>query len=172
MSLVMWMAPEKLGHNRGGVYMFEFLAPMSGKVISLSQVPDKIFASKMAGEGVAIEPIDDVVVAPADGELSLILEANHAFCMKLDNGIVIVVHIGVDTVELKGEGFERLIQHGVRVKAGDPIIKLDREKILSKGYSLATPVLITNMEIVSEKKYNLNAEVVAGKDVIMSYNIK
>ena len=152
--------------------MFEFIAPMSGKVISLSQVPDEIFSSKMAGEGVAIDPIDDLVLAPAEGELSLILESNHAFCMKLDNGIVIVVHIGVDTVELKGDGFQRLIESGVRVKAGEPVIKLDREKILAKGYSLITPVLITNMERVTEKKYYENIDVVAGKDVIMSYKVK
>lgn len=152
--------------------MFELLAPMSGKVISLSEVPDKIFSSKMAGDGVAIDPTDDCVLAPADGVLAFILDYNHAFCMKLDNGTIIVVHIGIDTVELNGEGFERLIEYGVRVKAGEPIIKIDRNKIVEKGYSLITPVLITNMELVAEKKCYTAIDVIAGKNSIMSYKVK
>ena len=152
--------------------MFEFLAPMSGQVINLSKVPNEIFASRSAGDGVVIDPTDDLVLAPADGNLSFILKSNHAFCMKLDNGIVIVVHIGIDTVELNGEGFERLIEYGGRVKVGEPIIKINREKIIKKGYSLLTPVLITNMELVIDKKYYTNIEVIAGKDIIMSYKVK
>lgn len=152
--------------------MFEFIAPLSGKVIDLSKVPDKTFSNKLAGEGVAIDPIDDLVLAPAGGQLSLILNYNHAFCMKLDNGIVLVVHIGIDTVELKGEGFERLIEDGVRVKVGQPIIKIHRDKVVKRGYSLITPVLITNMDFVHDIKYfdGINAE--AGKTVIMSGIVK
>ena len=151
--------------------MFELLAPLSGEIIQLSKVPDKVFASKMAGEGIAIDSVDDIVLAPADGHLALILNGNHAFCMKLDNGMLIIVHIGIDTVELKGEGFERLVQDGNRVKAGEPIIKIDRKKVIEKGYSLITPVLITNMEFVSEMSYTKLIKVKAGTDVIMSYNI-
>jgi len=151
--------------------MFQLIAPLSGELIPLSKVPDKVFASKMAGEGIAIDSTDDIVVAPADGYLALILEGNHAFCMKLDNGILIIVHIGIDTVELKGEGFERLTQDGVRVKVGEPIIKLDRNKILEKGYSLITPVLITNMDLVSQINCTILIKAEAGKDVIMSYKI-
>ena len=152
--------------------MFELFAPLSGDIMELSKVPDKVFASKMAGEGVAIDSIDDIVLAPADGKLALILNGNHAFCMKLDNGILIIVHIGIDTVELKGEGFERLTEDGIRVKAGDPIIKIDRKKVMEKGYSLITPVLITNMDLVSKMSFTNLIKAEAGKDVIMSYKIK
>lgn len=151
--------------------MFELFAPLSGEIMQLSKVPDKVFASKMAGEGVAIDSIDDIVVAPADGHLALILNGNHAFCMKLDNGILIIVHIGIDTVELNGEGFKRLTQDGIRVKAGDPIIKIDRKKVLEKGYSLITPVLITNMDLVSEMNFTNLIKAEAGNDVIISYKI-
>lgn len=152
--------------------MFELFAPLSGKLIQLPQVPDKVFASKMAGEGLAIDSIDDIVLAPADGQLALILKGNHAFCMKLDNGILIIVHIGIDTVELNGEGFSRLTQDGIRVKAGDPIIKIDRKKITEKGYSLITPVLITNMDLVSEMSFTNLIKAEAGNDVILSYKLK
>jgi len=152
--------------------MFEVFAPLSGDIMELSKVPDKVFASKMAGEGVAIDSIDDIVLAPADGQLALILRGNHAFCMKLDNGILIIVHIGIDTVELKGEGFERLAEDGIRVKAGDPIIKIDRKKVIEKGYSLITPVLITNMDLVSKMCCTNLIKAEAGKDVIISYKIK
>jgi PTS system glucose-specific IIA component len=156
----------------GGIFLFEFIAPLSGKVINLSKVPDRVFSSKLAGEGVAIDATDDLVLAPADGQLSLILNNNHAFCMKLDNGIVLVVHIGIDTVELKGEGFQRLIEDGIRVKAGDPIIKIDRDKVIKEGYSLITPVLITNMDLIDEIKYFDENKAEAGKTVIMSCKIK
>jgi sugar PTS system EIIA component len=152
--------------------MFELFAPLSGTIMKLSKVPDKVFASKMAGEGVAIDSIDDIVVAPADGQLAFILEGNHAFCMKLDNGILIIVHIGIDTVELKGDGFKRLTEAGVRVKVGDPIIKIDRKKVIEKGYSLITPVLITNMNLVSEMSYTSLVKAEAGRDVILAYKIK
>jgi len=163
----------------GGINMFEFLksnlellAPVSGKVIELSSVPDEVFATKLAGDGVAIEPTGDVFVAPGSGELVLIFKTNHAFCIRLENGIEVLVHIGIDTVNLKGEFFERLAVEGTKVKAGDPIIKVNRDKILEKGYSLVTPVLITNMEAIKEINYLSGKDVLASKDAIISYKTK
>ena len=150
----------------------ELLAPVSGKVLPLSSVPDEVFATKLAGDGVAVEPTEDIFVAPGSGELVLIFKTNHAFCIRLDNGIEILVHIGIDTVNLNGEFFERLAVEGTKVKAGDPIIKVNREKVTEKGYSLISPVLITNMEIIKEINYLDNKVVKVGKDVIISYKIK
>ncbi|MDT8717292.1 PTS glucose transporter subunit IIA [Clostridium sp. 19966] len=148
---------------------FKILAPVSGKIIRLSEVPDEIFAEKMAGDGIAIECKDDVVLAPADGEINLIFNTNHAFGMLLDNKIEILVHIGLDTIKLGGEGFKRLVQEGEIVKAGDPIIKFDREFVLSRNCSIITPVLITNTELVEFTDLNIGKIVKAGKDDILEY---
>ena len=105
----------------------KLIAPIDGNTIALSNVPDPVFSQKMAGDGTAIDSTGDIVVAPCDGELTLIFKTNHAFAMSLDNGIELLVHIGIDTVSLNGEGFERLIEPGQTVKAGTPIIKINRE---------------------------------------------
>ncbi|SHJ45274.1 PTS system IIA component, Glc family (TC 4.A.1) [Clostridium cavendishii DSM 21758] len=148
------------------------LAPIAGKTIDLSQVPDAVFAQKMAGDGVAIDTTGDIVVAPTDGELSLIFKTNHAFAMTLEGGVELLVHIGIDTVTLEGEGFERLIEPGVHVKAGTPILKINRDLINSKGLSLITPVLITNMDSVKDINPKVGVTVNEGSDVIMTYKFK
>jgi PTS system D-glucosamine-specific IIA component/PTS system glucose-specific IIA component len=153
------------------INLFKLVAPVTGKLLSLTDVPDPVFAQKMAGDGVAVMPEDDVIVAPADGELTLVFDTKHAFAMTLDNGIELLVHIGLETVTLKGKGFEQLIQSGIKIKAGTPIMKVDREYIKSKGFSLITPILITNTDntksIVSVK----NANVVAGETIILEYTV-
>lgn len=149
----------------------QLVAAVDGKVVPLSEVPDPVFAQKMAGDGVAIDPTGDVVVAPADGELSLVFNTKHAFALTLDNGIELLVHIGVDTVSLNGEGFEQLAEQGTKVKAGTPIIKIDREFIKSKGFSLMTPVLITNPDVVSSIEPIENVNSVAGETTIVKYSM-
>lgn len=152
---------------------FKLVAPVNGTTIDLSQVPDEVFAGKMAGDGLAIDPTGNTFVAPADGELNLIFKTNHAFALTLNNGVELLVHIGVDTVSLDGEGFERLIEPGVKVKAGTPIIKIDRDFILSKGFSLATPVLITNVDdSVKDFQPLIGNTVQAGQDVVLTYKTK
>ena len=149
----------------------KLVAAVSGKVLPLSEVPDPVFAQKMAGDGIAINPTGDVVVAPADGELSLVFNTKHAFAMTLDNGAELLVHIGVDTVSLEGQGFEQLAEAGTKVKAGTPIIKIDREFIKSKGLSLMTPVLITNPDSFELKAIE-NIDAVAGETTIVEYKAK
>ncbi|MDW8802309.1 PTS glucose transporter subunit IIA [Clostridium sp. A1-XYC3] len=151
---------------------FKLVAPVSGKVIDLSEVPDPVFSQKMAGDGVGIDSTSDVVVAPADGVISIIFKTNHAFGMLLNNGVELLVHIGIDTVELDGAGFERLIQEGSKVKAGMPVIKIDRNLIKDKGYSLITPVLITNPDNLKELKYDIDMLVQAGKEAVVTYKTK
>lgn len=148
-----------------------FVAPVNGKVIELSEVPDPVFAQKMAGDGVAIDTTGDIIVAPCDGELSLIFKTKHAFAMTLDNGIEILVHIGIETVSLKGEGFKQLVEQGTKVKAGTPIIKIDRNFIKSKGLSLITPILITNPDRVKSIDKKINMDAIAGETIIMEYSL-
>ncbi|MFL0246103.1 PTS sugar transporter subunit IIA [Candidatus Clostridium stratigraminis] len=149
----------------------KLVAPVSGKTIDLSKVPDAVFSERLAGDGIAIEPTGNVIVAPCDGELTLVFKTLHAFGLTLENGIELLVHIGIDTVSLDGEGFEQLAEAGTKVKAGTPIIKINREVILGKGYSLITPVLITNMDLVKDLETNLDKNVSAGKDEIISFSL-
>lgn len=151
---------------------YKLVAPVDGEVIELSEVPDAVFAQKMAGDGVAIETTGDTIVAPADGKLSMIFKTNHAFGLNLENGAEILVHIGIDTVALEGEGFHRIASEGQFVKAGDPIIKINRDIIVKKGYSLVTPVLITNPDMTSEIKSFVGESVKAGENEILTYKTK
>lgn len=145
----------------------KLVAPATGQALDLSKVPDPVFAQKMAGDGVAIDITGDTIVAPADGTLSLVFKTKHAFAMTLDNGIELLVHIGIDTVSLNGEGFEQLASEGAVIKAGTPIIKINRDFILEKGFSLITPVLITNPDVVSDLIISTDKNVTAGEDEII-----
>lgn len=159
--------------------MFSFLrrknqlvAPIDGIVINLSEVPDQVFAERMAGEGIAIEPSGNILVAPADGKLTMIFKTNHAFAITTSEGIEILVHIGLDTVALQGTGFERMAEEGQEIQAGEPIIKINRDEIIEKGYSLVTPVLITNPENIKDLEVKIGMKVEAGKDEVLTYKIK
>lgn len=145
----------------------KLVAPVTDTAIDLSKVPDPVFAQKMAGDGIAIDLTGETIVAPADGTLTLVFKTKHAFAMTLDNGIELLVHIGIDTVSLDGEGFEQLASEGDIVKAGTPIIKINKDLILEKGFSLITPVLITNPDVVSELIISTDKNVTAGKDEII-----
>lgn len=146
-------------------------APVSGKTIPLSEVPDPVFAQKMAGDGVAINPNSDTIVSPADGTLELVFNTKHAFALKLKDGAEILVHVGLETVSLNGEGFTQLAEAGTEVKAGTPILKIDREFIVSKGFSLVTPVLITNPDNMSSITPLENIDATGGETAVIEYTV-
>ena len=149
------------------------IAPISGKVIELEMVPDPVFAKKVVGDGVAIDELDgDLACAPIDGTIVLIFRTNHAFAIKTKDGIEILVHIGIDTVELGGEGFERLVEEGAVVKAGDPVIRFNRDVITNSGRSLASPVIITTTDQVVKMSMSTGIKVTAGQEIIFSYKAK
>lgn len=118
-------------------------APVKGTCIDITEVDDIGFSSKMMGDGVAIVPIEGIVTAPCDGKISMIFDTGHAFGMEANNGAEILIHIGIDTVNLNGEGFEILKKPGQKVKRGEPAIRFDLEKV-KKLYDTATMVIMTN----------------------------
>ena len=118
------------------------VAPLSGWVCRLAEVPDPAFAQGLVGDGVAIDPVSNELCAPCDGVVVSVHRARHACTMRTDDGVELLLHIGVDTVELRGAGFEVLVADGRRVKAGEPLIRFDVEAIGRKAKSLHTPVLL------------------------------
>ncbi|MDZ7548309.1 PTS sugar transporter subunit IIA, partial [Clostridium perfringens] len=102
---------------------------------------------------------------------TLVFKTKHAFAMTLENGLELLVHIGLETVSLDGEGFEQLVEQGKKVKAGTPLIKINRDLILSKGLSLATPVLITNVDATKSITPVESGDVVAGKTVVVNFEV-
>jgi len=123
------------------------LAPVSGRAVPLAEVPDEVFAEGMAGQGCAIVPeASGEAVAPVSGVLVKLFEGGHAFGIAADNGIEMIVHLGLDTIELRGRGFERIATEGDRVEAGQPIVRFDLEEIRAGDYDPVTPVLVTNDE--------------------------
>ena len=123
------------------------LAPISGRAVPLAEVPDEVFAEGMAGQGCAVVPeASGEAVAPVAGLLVKLFEGGHAFGIAADNGIEMIVHLGLDTIELRGKGFERIATEGDRVEAGQPIVRFDLEEIRAGDYDPVTPVLVTNDE--------------------------
>lgn len=125
----------------------EILAPIPGRAVPLSEVSDEVFASGMAGEGVAVVPSESgEVVAPISGTLVKLFEGGHAFGIASDAGVELIVHIGLDTIEMRGSAFEKLATESDRVEAGQPIVRFDLEAIREAGYDPVTPVVITNAD--------------------------
>ena len=121
-----------------------FFSPMSGKSVSIKEVPDETFSSEMLGKGVAIVPNDGLVTSPADGKVTMVFETLHAVSILADTGEEILIHIGLDTVKMNGEGFSSFVKAGDRVKAKDPLIQADLEKIKSAGFNPVTIMLVCN----------------------------
>nr|WP_265737902.1 N-acetylglucosamine-specific PTS transporter subunit IIBC [Serratia marcescens] len=143
---------------------FETLvAPVTGEVVALDQVPDEAFASKAVGDGLAIRPTDNIVVAPADGTVVKIFNTNHAFCLETDKGAEIVVHMGIDTVALEGQGFKRLVEEGAEVKAGQPILELDLDYLNANARSMISPVVVSNADDYAGLAALASGSVVAGQ---------
>lgn len=122
----------------------EIASPLEGQAVSLSEVPDPIFAAGKLGPGIAIQPTGNTVVAPADATVILVQKSGHAVALRLDNGIEMLIHVGLDTVQLGGEGFQVHVERKQQVRAGEPLITFDPEFIRSKNLPLITPVVVSN----------------------------
>lgn len=123
----------------------EFVAPLSGKVLPLDQVPDPVFSQKMMGDGFAIDPAEGVVVSPVDGEIVNAFPTKHAIGIRTESGLEILIHVGIDTVQLNGEGFDLKVSEGDQVMKGQELITFDLETIRSKAKSSITPIVFPNL---------------------------
>ena len=146
----------------------DVLAPLDGTVVELESVPDEVFAQKMVGDGLAINPAGDVAVAPVSGVLAKLFPGGHAFGIEADGGVELIVHLGLDTIELKGEGFEKLAVEGQRVAAGTPIVRFDRAAIERLGKVMLSPVVSAGSGTIV---YCASGTVQAGHDVLFVLKI-
>ena len=135
-------------------------SPLKGKVMELSQIKDAAFASGVLGKGVAIVPSEGKVVSPVDGTVTTIFPTLHAIGITSDEGVEILIHIGLDTVQLEGKGFKGMVKDGDKITKGQTLIEFDIDYITKEGYCLETPVLVTNadnyLDVISENKDNVN----------------
>ncbi len=134
-------------------------SPLKGKAVAMKDVPDDTFAAEVLGLGAAVEPTEGKVVAPADGVVSTLFDTKHAIGLELKNGMEMLIHIGINTVELGGEGFTAHIADGEEFKRGQTLITFDPDFIKSKGYNITTPVIITNPDDYAEVKMTANGNV-------------
>ena len=143
-------------------------APMDGVAIKISDVPDEAFSGRLLGDGGAVIPENGKVYSPVDGEIIDITDSKHAFCITTNDGTEILLHIGIDTVNLKGEGFKVRILSGDKVKAGTPIAEVDLEFLKKNNIKLETPVILTEPENYKITQVH-EGKVSGGKDVLFLY---
>jgi PTS system D-glucosamine-specific IIC component len=157
------LAVEKTVDNKEVISVENIVVPMTGRLLDLREVPDDVFSSKLMGDGFALEPTEGVVVAPVDGIIDSIFPTKHAFAMISSNGRELLIHVGIDTVDLKGEGFELIVEVGQKVKKGEPLLKIDVEYIRANAKSIISPVIFTNMSEDEVIRIASNKDVVSGE---------
>jgi glucose-specific phosphotransferase system IIBC component len=141
-------------------------SPLTGKTVSITNVPDPVFSGRMMGDGFAVEPIEGLVTAPADGEIITLFPTKHAIGMKTKMGTEILIHVGIDTVKLAGQGFEPLVQEGDQVSAGQPLLRVDLNYLKANAPSILTPIVFTNL--LDQKKLIVSPveKAAAGRTVV------
>ena len=144
---------------------FKIVAPVDGELIPLSEVADGVFSEKIMGDGFAVIPANGAVCAPLSGTAETVFPTGHAVGIKSKDGIECIIHIGLETVELNGEGFHPLIQQGAKVKAGEPIVNFDKEALEQKGYKLTTMVVFPSGY---EHAFDLGKRTVASGETLVS----
>lgn len=134
----------KLKNLFGGDSGIEITAPVAGKVVALEDVPDPTFAQGILGPGIAIEPSEGRITAPADGSIDVMFETGHAVSMTTADGAELLIHVGIDTVQLEGKHYKACCKAGQQVKKGDVLIEFDPAAIKAEGYQIVTPILVCN----------------------------
>lgn len=155
--------------KKSGQEIQDLKAFLTGNVIPITEVPDQVFSAKIMGDGIAIEPENHVVIAPADAEIIAAMEdSKHALGLRFSNGVECFIHVGLDTVEMKGEGFTLHVKNGDHVHSGDPLITFSIEKIKESGHSALTVFAITD-EADCDITFQTGIHAVAGETVIVKF---
>ena len=141
-------------------------AAEDGRTIPIDQVNDQTFAQELLGPGIAIHPSNGTVVSPIDGTIATVMDTKHAVCIQGEDGLEMIVHAGLDTVELNGKYYEAHVNTGDHVKAGDVLLTFDIEEIAKAGYDVTTPIVITNLSGYKITKCLTGQQVQAGDEVI------
>lgn len=149
----------------------ELVAVVDGKLISIEKVNDPVFSQKMMGDGFAIASTGDTVYACADATVSMLFPSNHAVGLALDNGMEILIHIGIETVNEEGKGFTCFCEQGKTVKKGEALVKFDRQYLEEKGYDLTVIVVFTNKDSYKEFRKEDIENVKGGESVVVTYTI-
>ena len=137
-----------------------------GKVVAMKDVDDPTFSKEILGPGIAIEPEEGALYAPVNGVVSLVADTNHAVSITCENGAEVLMHIGIDTVELNGEGYKALVKGGDKVSVGDKLVEFDMSAIKKKGYKLTTPLIVCNKDVFSNVKTLAGANVKVGDELL------
>ena len=151
--------------------LIELIAPLSGVLVPIDTVPDPVFAQKMVGDGISLDPTSNELLAPAAGTVTLLHAAHHAVTIKADSGLEILVHLGIDTVSLKGEGFTPLVAQGERVATGQPLIRFDIDLVARRARSLLTQIIIVNSDRILRMKPHTGV-VEAGRSVLLEVELR
>ena len=138
---------------------------MTGMAADIATAPDEGFAQKMIGDGAVVTPLEPIVVAPEDGTVAFIFDTKHALGFITDSGVELLIHIGIDTVQFQGQGFDILVEEEQKVKKGQPLIKLDLEFLKANAYSLVSPVICTNLEENQKITLLREGEIKAGESL-------
>lgn len=149
----------------------ELVAVVDGKLISIEKVNDPVFSQKMMGDGFAIASTGDTVYACADATVSMLFPSNHAVGLTLDNGMEILIHIGIETVNEEGKGFTCFCEQGKTVKKGEALVKFDRQYLEEKGYDLTVIAVFTNKDSYKEFRKEDIENVKGGESVVVTYTI-
>ena len=149
----------------------ELKSILDGKVMPIEEAPDDIFSQKIMGDGLAIEPSNNVVTAPADCDVSVVMaDTGHACGLSLPNGVELLIHVGVDTVDMGGDGFKLLVKEGDHVKAGQPLIEFDPAKIKAAGHPCTTMLIVTSEGNAANIKMHSGIDAKAGETTVISWN--
>ncbi|WP_175639405.1 PTS sugar transporter subunit IIA [Metabacillus schmidteae] len=147
-------------------------APLTGKLVSLEEVPDPVFSQKMMGDGIAIDPSENQVFSPVDGEVVSVFPTKHAITIRSKSGAELLIHMGLETVKLNGEGFHVLVGEGDKIKIGNPIAEFDINKVSNTGTKIITPIVLLNGEQFKIENRQSNQSVTGGQDMIMEITKK
>ena len=144
------------------------IAVCDGRCKPLTDMPDEAFAQGLLGDGICIEPVGRVFYSPVDGRVDAVHESGHAYTICTDEGLDVLIHIGVDTVGMKGEGFTPTVSAGQRVRAGDKLAEADLDLIRRRGYAVTTAVVVTTPEMIRNVEYKYG-NATGGRDAVMVY---